>query len=129
MGAAESTPQLPTRTISRRERRVQRDPTPTTSFDEKFDALRIDHARRSEIERFIFGSGDTEHVDEAGIQQYVKEVLKDPKNRLGLNALSANNPAKVLEKPSTLIRDTQYFNVKIPHEGSPVSSVERRNQY
>ncbi|KXT05629.1 hypothetical protein AC578_5653 [Pseudocercospora eumusae] len=122
MGSAESTPQLPARTISRRERRVQRDPTPTTSFDEKFDALRIDLADRKEIERLIFESGNSEHVDAAGIQQYVKEVLKDSKNRLGLNALSANNPAAILEKPSTLIRDTQYFNLKIPHEGSPVTN-------
>ncbi|KXT16453.1 hypothetical protein AC579_1774 [Pseudocercospora musae] len=122
MGSAESTPQLPARAISRRERRVQRDPTPPTSFDEKFDALRIELAERKKIERLIFASGNSEHVDAAGIQQYVNEVLKDSKNRLGLNALSANNPAAILEKPSTLIRDTQYFNLKIPHEGSPVTN-------
>ena len=128
MGSAESTPQLPARTISRRERRVQHDPTPTTSFDEKFDALRIDLAERKEIERLIFEAGNSEHVDAASIQQYLKEVLKDSKNRLGLNALSANNPAAILEKPSTLIRDTQYFNLKIPHEGSPVSRPADREE-
>ena len=121
MGSAESTPVVPTRTISRRERRAPREAI--VSFDEKFDALRIDHADSKSVERIIFPSGgNSEHVDAATTQDYVLKVLKDPKNRLGLSALSANNPASILEKPSTLIRDTQYFNVKIPFEGSPVTN-------
>lgn len=121
MGNAESTPQPPpTRSISRRERRIPPDQAPVTSFDEKFDALRIDHADTKPIERIIFPSDNSEHVDAAGTEQYVRQLLKDSKNRLGLSALSSNNPAAVLEKPASVIKDTQFFNLKIPHEGSPV---------
>lgn len=121
MGNAESTPQPPppTRSISRRERR--REQAPVTTFDEKFDALRIDHAEAKPTERVIFPSENSEHVDAAGTELYVRQLLKDSKNRLGLSALSSNNPAAVLEKPSSVIKDTQFFNLKIPHEGSPVS--------
>ncbi|KAK4503732.1 hypothetical protein PRZ48_004647 [Zasmidium cellare] len=126
MGNSESAPlpPPPTRSISRRERRVPREPAqaPVTSFDEKFDALRIDHAEARPTERIIFPSDNTEHVDAAGTEHYVRQLLKDPKNRLGLSALSSNNPGAVLEKPSSVIRDTQFFNLKIPHEGSPVTN-------
>ena len=36
------------------------------------------------------------------IEQYVQELLKDLKNRLGLSALSSNEPAVVLKKPSAV---------------------------
>lgn len=125
MGNAESTPQLPpaARSISRRERHAPPPPPPppVTSFDEKFDALRIDHASSSRTERLLFSGDDTEHVDSAATEQYVRQLLKDPKNRLGLSALSTNNPSAVLEKPATVLKDTQYYNVTIPNEGSPVS--------
>lgn len=122
MGQAESTPQppAPTRSISRRERR--REQAPVTTFDEKFDALRIDHADAKPTERIIFPSENSEHVDAAGTEQYVRQLLKDSKNKLGLSALSSSNPAAVLEKPSSVIKDTQFFNLKIPHEGSPVTN-------
>lgn len=107
------------RAAPRRERRVIRQSAPTTSFDEKFDALRIDHADYNPTQRIIFSS-DPEHVDAAATEQYVKEVLKDSKNRLAFSALSANNPAVILEKPSAILKDTQYFNLTIPHEGTPV---------
>ncbi|KAF2215641.1 hypothetical protein CERZMDRAFT_104858 [Cercospora zeae-maydis SCOH1-5] len=125
MGSAESSPLVPqARAAPRRERRVPREAEAVVeSFDEKFDALKIDHAQSSSVDRIIFPShGNSEHVDAAATRDYVLKVLKDPKNRLGLSALSANNPASILEKPSTLIRDTQYFNVKIPFEGSPVTN-------
>ncbi|KAF2163758.1 hypothetical protein M409DRAFT_68333 [Zasmidium cellare ATCC 36951] len=124
MGNSESVPQPPppTRSISRRERRMPREQAPVTTFDEKFDALKIDHAETKPTERVIFPSDNSEHVDAAGTEQYVRQLLKDSKNRLGLSALSSNNPAAVLEKPSSVIRDTQFFNLKIPHEGSPVTN-------
>lgn len=120
MGSAESTPQLPNRSVSRRERRREPVQAPITTFDEKFDALRIDCADAEDIRRIINSSDNPEHVDAAATEQYVRELLKDSKNRLGLSALSTNNPAAILEKPSTVLKDTQFFNVKIPHEGYPV---------
>jgi bleomycin hydrolase len=53
---------------------------------------------------------------------YISTILSDPKNRLALSALSTQNPAKVLEKPSAILKDTQTFNLKIPTEGSPVTN-------
>lgn len=98
MGSAESVPvpQVPARVVSRRERRVPRQQAPVTTFDEKFDALRIDHADNKSVDRIIFPSGNAEHVDATTTHEYVQEVLKDPKNKLGLSALSSNNPAVVL---------------------------------
>jgi bleomycin hydrolase len=115
MGSAESIPVPATRATSRRERRL------TTSFDEKFEALRIEYADGEQsVDRLLFAADDSERIDRTAVLQYVKRILQDRKNQLGLSALSANNPATILEKPSTLIRDTQFFNVKIPLEGSPV---------
>lgn len=58
----------------------------------------------------------------AKTNSWIKTVLQDPKNRLALSALSTNNPAQILEKPSAILKDTQTFNVKIPFEGSPVTN-------
>lgn len=53
---------------------------------------------------------------------YIETVLSDPKNRLALSALSTQNPATILERPSAILKDTQTFNLKIPFEGSPVTN-------
>lgn len=55
-------------------------------------------------------------------EQYISALLKDPKNRLAYSALSTANPVTVLEKPSAILKDTQYFNLSIPHEGFPVTN-------
>jgi bleomycin hydrolase len=117
MGNAASTPQLQ----PPRERRLHRESTLVTTLDEKLDLLKIDHGTEEPLEHAIFTSGNSEHVDAVATERYVRQLLKDPKNRLGLSALSTNNPSIVLEKPSAIIKDTQFFNLKIPHEGSPVS--------
>lgn len=147
MGTAASTPVVPARSISKREprRNVPREAPPSShpsmSLDEKFDAFRIneddddDQADNSSssskkpsatttVTKHIFPSpsSNISHIDTSNTQAYVVHILQDPKNRLGLSALSSHNPATILEKPATLIRDTQYFNVKIPFEGSPVTN-------
>lgn len=145
MGTAASTPVVPARSISKREprRNVPREAPPSShpsmSLDEKFDAFRInddddddqaDSSRSSKkpsattVTKHIFPSpsSNISHIDTSNTQAYVLHILQDPKNRLGLSALSSHNPATILEKPATLIRDTQYFNVKIPFEGSPVTN-------
>lgn len=144
MGTAASTPVVPARSISKREprRNVLREAPPSShpsmSLDEKFDAFRInedddDQADSSSsskkpsattVTKHIFPSpsSNISHIDTSNTQAYVLHILQDPKNRLGLSALSSHNPATILEKPATLIRDTQYFNVKIPFEGSPVTN-------
>ncbi|KAK4540476.1 hypothetical protein LTR36_009222 [Oleoguttula mirabilis] len=119
MGSAESTPtpQAPMRTYSRR----QRPASPQVTLDEKFDAFRIDHAEPISSNS-ILSSDNSEHVSGAQTEQYVHELLKDSKNRLALSALSANNPSVILERPSAILKDTQYYNITIPNEGSPVTN-------
>ncbi|KAK5687996.1 bleomycin hydrolase [Elasticomyces elasticus] len=115
MGNAESTP-VPAPSAARRRQ------SPIQSLDEKFDAVRIDHYQPSNITHSILSSGGPEHVSGSSTTQYTRELLKDSKNRLGLSALSTANPSTVLEVPSAILKDTQTFNLTIPHEGSPVTN-------
>ncbi|KAL9133776.1 MAG: hypothetical protein Q9175_005048 [Cornicularia normoerica] len=55
-------------------------------------------------------------------QQWEKEVLQDPKNRLALSALSGTDPKQVLTQRSATIADTQNFNIKIKLEGAPITN-------
>ncbi|GBF59706.1 bleomycin hydrolase [Trichophyton mentagrophytes] len=51
-----------------------------------------------------------------------KELLADPKNRLAMSALSSNSVTSILNSRSAAMLDTQTFNIKIPLEGSPITS-------
>ncbi|TKA74109.1 hypothetical protein B0A55_07089 [Friedmanniomyces simplex] len=122
MGNAESTPtppQPPMRAVRRRQPSTS---TPTQSLDEKFDAVRIDHHQPSVSNHSVLSTSDPEHVSGAQTTQFVRDLLKDSKNRLGLSALSTANPSTVLEIPSAILKDTQTFNLTIPHEGTPVTN-------
>jgi hypothetical protein len=84
------------------------------TLDEKFDAVRIEHsAAHAPSDRVL--DDDSETVSAAKAQEYVKKLLKDPKNQLGLSALSTNNINAILEKQSAVLHDTQTFNLTIPH--------------
>ncbi|ORY13049.1 bleomycin hydrolase-like protein [Clohesyomyces aquaticus] len=61
-------------------------------------------------------------VSAVAIQEWEKELMADPKNRLALAALSSNNANAVLSSRSATIADIQNFNVKIPLEGSPITN-------
>ncbi|RKF60009.1 Bleomycin hydrolase [Golovinomyces cichoracearum] len=59
------------------------------------------------------------------IQSWEHQLLKDPKNRqsrLALSALSSADPKSVLTSGSTIIKDQQVFNTKIPFEGAPITN-------
>lgn len=62
------------------------------------------------------------HLSPAAVQEWEKELMEDPKNRLALAALSSNPANAVLSSRSAFIADTQNFNIKIPLEGSPVTN-------
>lgn len=87
------------------------------TLDEKFDAVTIESAAPSDR---VLDNGET--VSTAKSLKYVKKLLQDPKNQLGLSALSTNNINTLLEKQSAVLHDTQTFNLTIPHEGLPVTN-------
>lgn len=55
-------------------------------------------------------------------EQWEKELMNDPKNRLALAAFSSNNVNAVLKSRSAQIADQQVYNITIPVEGSPVTN-------
>ncbi|KAM0356102.1 hypothetical protein ACHAPU_000496 [Fusarium lateritium] len=65
--------------------------------------------------------------DAQGLSVHVLEswqaaVLKDPKNKLALTALSSADPRQVLTSLPTKVADQQIYNVKIPFEGDPITN-------
>ncbi|KAH7305248.1 peptidase C1B, bleomycin hydrolase [Stachybotrys elegans] len=97
--------------------------TPDAELNEKFQAVRLndDHLYATPAEGVL---SEADSVSRAKAEGYIRQLLKDPKNRLGLSALSTNNPNKVLEIPSTILKDGQIFNVAIPREGSPITDQD-----
>lgn len=55
-------------------------------------------------------------------EEWEKEIMHNPKHRLALSALSANNASTVLTQRSTVVGDTQNFNVNITLEGAPITN-------
>ena len=75
--------------------------------------------------------GDNQESDEAPhdyaveistAEAWEKELMKDPKNRLALSALSANDTADIIAQRGAKIADEQTFNIRIPQEGAPVTN-------
>ena len=61
-------------------------------------------------------------VSIGAVEQWERELLSDPKNRLALSALSSNAATSILSSRAALVHDTQTFNVRIPAEGAPVTN-------
>ncbi|KAL8709462.1 MAG: hypothetical protein Q9220_005845 [cf. Caloplaca sp. 1 TL-2023] len=55
-------------------------------------------------------------------EQWEKQLMEDPKNRLALSALSTHDAKAILTQRSTIIADTQIFNTKISLEGAPITN-------
>lgn len=72
--------------------------------------------------------GEPEHrpysatVSIKATEQWEEELLNDPKNRLALSALSANNASSILTQRSAVVADTHNFNIKIGLEGAPITN-------
>jgi bleomycin hydrolase len=123
MGSAVSTTAQPSMVSQINRQRAQRSPPysePSMTLDEKFDAIRISHDAPAGRSRIL--DSNSSHVSGAKTEEYARELLKESKNKLAYSALSTANPMSVLEKPSTVLKDKQYFNVTIPFEGSPVTN-------
>ncbi|MCJ1246665.1 hypothetical protein MMC30_003874 [Trapelia coarctata] len=64
----------------------------------------------------------TQAVSIATMEEWEKELMEDPKNRLALNALTTHEAKAILtSRPSTLSM-TQTFNTKIDLEGAPITN-------
>lgn len=121
MGGAQSAPLPHAARPLRRTQPARPESHIYTTLDEKFDAVRIEEKPVAGPSNRVL-SEDSETVSVTKAQQYVKKLLKDPKNQLGLSALSTNNINSILEKQSAVLHDTQTFNLSIPHEGLPVTN-------
>ncbi|KAI9657985.1 MAG: hypothetical protein M1821_002642 [Bathelium mastoideum] len=64
----------------------------------------------------------SQNVPAAATKDWAEELLSDPKNRLALLTLSSNPINECLSTPSTVVRDRQIFNLRIPFEGAPVTN-------
>ncbi|KAJ4147758.1 hypothetical protein LMH87_002264 [Akanthomyces muscarius] len=61
-------------------------------------------------------------VDPIASNEFIRQVLNDPKNRLALTALSTANPRQVLMSSPVAQVDQQIFSHGIPFEGNPITS-------
>ncbi|KAF2493510.1 peptidase C1B, bleomycin hydrolase [Lophium mytilinum] len=99
---------------------------------ERLQALQLKHNTNVEKDYVFIGEESSQEkvpfapyktdVSTTTIEEWAKELLEDPKNRLALAALSSNNANNVLSSRAATIADTQNFNVKIPLEGTPVTN-------
>ncbi|KAF2726008.1 peptidase C1B, bleomycin hydrolase [Polychaeton citri CBS 116435] len=128
MGGSQSSinPPPPYHTLARQHRRASR--SPSRAIDEKLQSFHISPPAYYNGDDDIINANSVlsgaskSTISAPATSSYVTELLTSSKNRLALSALSTANPALVLEEPSAIISDTQTFNVKIPHEGSPVTN-------
>ncbi|KAI5464559.1 peptidase C1B, bleomycin hydrolase [Mariannaea sp. PMI_226] len=65
---------------------------------------------------------DAEGLPVPVLQSWQADILKDPKNKLALTALSGQNPRQVLVSLPTEIADQQIYNIRIPFEGAPITN-------
>ena len=55
-------------------------------------------------------------------EAWEKSLLAEPKNKLALSALLANDVDAIVGQKVSTLADTQTFNVKIPFEGAPITN-------
>jgi len=55
-------------------------------------------------------------------EEWEKQLLADPKNRLALSALLSNDVRSIISQKVATLSDTQTFNIKIPFEGAPITN-------
>ncbi|KAJ3467276.1 hypothetical protein MRS44_004840 [Fusarium solani] len=79
----------------------------------------ISDAEKSSIGPLI---RDAEGLPLHVLESWQAAIIKDPKNKLALTALSSANPRQVLTSLPTEIADQQIYNVKIPFEGDPITN-------
>lgn len=97
---------------------------------ERLQTLEVKETQHEPDKDYVYVDGDAKRptgtysptVSISAAEQWEKELLEDPKNRLALAALSSNQIQNILTQRSVNISDTQSFNVKISLEGSPITN-------
>jgi bleomycin hydrolase len=65
---------------------------------------------------------DSQTVSISTAEQWEKELLEDPKNRLALSALLSNPLPSIISQKVATLSDRQTFNIKVAIEGSPITN-------
>ncbi|KAF2199824.1 bleomycin hydrolase [Delitschia confertaspora ATCC 74209] len=102
-------------------------------LEAQLETLKLSHNTRVVDNEYVYLGGEAppqytpiiahkQDISASTIQEWEKELMEDPKNRLALAALSSNPANAVLSSRSATISDTQTFNIKIPIEGSPITN-------
>ncbi|KAL2198553.1 peptidase C1B, bleomycin hydrolase [Corynascus similis CBS 632.67] len=86
------------------------------------DYVHINHEKANQGVQSMLQSRQPETVPVSRAAEWQDALLKDPKNRLAINALSSASPKTVLATPAVKIADQHVFNVKIPFEGGPITN-------
>jgi bleomycin hydrolase len=68
-----------------------------------------------------YGEG-SQTVSVSAAEQWEKQLLEDPKNRLALSALLSNPLPSIISQKVATLSDRQTFNVTVSLEGSPVTN-------
>lgn len=68
-----------------------------------------------------YGEG-SQTVSVSAAEEWEKQLLEDPKNRLALSALLSNPLPSIISQKVATLSDRQTFNIKVPLEGSPVTN-------
>ncbi|KAI9869186.1 MAG: hypothetical protein M1830_005455, partial [Pleopsidium flavum] len=97
---------------------------------ERLHALKVKESSRELEKGYVYIDGQdppryspaSQTVSISITEEWEKELLQDPKNRLALSALSSNAATSILTQRSTTISDTQNFNIQIPLEGAPITN-------
>lgn len=86
------------RPVARVERNEVRRTPQINSLNEKFQTVYLNEDQTPQRPAVL---SETGRVSRAKAENYVRQLLKDPKNRLGLSALSTNNLSQVCIRVTT----------------------------
>ncbi|KAF2758445.1 bleomycin hydrolase [Pseudovirgaria hyperparasitica] len=99
---------------------------------ERLRALEVKHEANvvNEKDEFVMVNGELppkytstrQDVSLAAAEEWERELLADPKNRLALSALTSNRLQDIVRQRGAKIADTQTFNIQIDLEGAPVTN-------
>ncbi|KAK3394407.1 peptidase C1B, bleomycin hydrolase [Podospora didyma] len=94
------------------------------STDEDYILINNDTNEKGRKSATLMSGWRPEEIPVQLMWEWQDSLLKDPKNRLAISALSSANPRTVLTSRDATIAELQVFNVKIPFEGGPITNQQ-----